>query len=88
MSTPPQDGWPSRQQWDSTASDEGRLYGQPFDPTVSSPTQQPPPPGWEQGTWTHHGGPAPSKTSAQTWLLVRIAVVVVLVIAGVLLLVA
>jgi hypothetical protein len=88
MSTPPQDGWPSRQQWDSTARDEGRLYGQPFDPTASSLTQQPPPPGWEQGTWTHHGGPAPSKTSAQTWLLVGIAVVVVLLIAGVLLLTA
>jgi hypothetical protein len=80
MSTPSHDGWSSPQQWDPPSADQGQPYGQPFDPTVSSPKQQPPPPGWEQGTWTQHGG---SKTSEDNgrWLLFAIGVLVILIVA-------
>jgi hypothetical protein len=81
MSTPPQDGWPSQQQWGSTPDDHGQPYGQPFDPSVSSPKQQPPPPGWEQGTWTQHVDPTPSEGNGR-WLLVAIGVLVAVIIAG------
>jgi hypothetical protein len=81
MSTPSHDGWSSPQQWDSTPADQGQQYGQPFDPTVSSPKQQPPPPGWEQGTWTQHGGAKTSDGNGR-WLLFAIGVLVVLIVAG------
>ncbi|MBJ7341849.1 hypothetical protein [Mycolicibacterium sp.] len=81
MSTSPEDEWSSPQQWDSGPIDRGQPYGQPFDPTVSSPKQQPPPPGWEQGTWTHHAGPTPAEGSGR-WLLVGIGVLVVVIIAA------
>jgi hypothetical protein len=81
MSTPHQDGWPSPQHWDSTPADHGQPYGQPFDPTVSSPKQQPPPPGWEQGTWTQHGDTTPSQGDGRL-LLIGIGVLVVVIIAA------
>ena len=81
MSTPSQDGWPAPQQWESPPSGEGQPYGQPFDPTVSSPKQQPPPPGWEQGAWTPHRGAAPSEGTGRL-LLVGIMVLVVVIIAA------
>ncbi|GLP78692.1 hypothetical protein [Mycobacterium antarcticum] len=80
MSTPSQDG-STPQQWETAGADQGRPYGQPFDPTVSSPKQQPPPPGWEQGTWTSHGEPAPAAGNGRL-LLVGIVVLVVVIIAA------
>ncbi len=81
MSTPSQDGWSAPQRWDSAPTGEGQPYGQPFDPTVSSPKQQPPPPGWEQGTWTQHGGTAPSEPNGRL-LLVGIGILMVVIIAA------
>jgi hypothetical protein len=81
MSTPSQDGWSSPQQWESTPAEQGQPYGQPFDPTASSPKQQPPPPGWEQGTWTQHGGPTSSNGNGRL-LLIGIGVLVVVIIAA------
>ncbi|WP_286274996.1 hypothetical protein [Mycobacterium antarcticum] len=81
MSTPPQDGWSTPQHRETTEADQGRPYGQPFDPTVSSPKQQPPPPGWEQGTWTSHGESVPSAGNGRL-LLIGIVVLVVVIIAA------
>ena len=81
MSTPSQDRWSSPQQWDSTPAEQGQPYGQPFDPTVSSPKQQPPPPGWEQGTWTPHGEQTPSASNGRL-PLIGIGVLVVVIVAA------
>lgn len=81
MSTPSHDGWSSPQPWDATPGDQGQPYGQPFDPTVSSPKQQPPPPGWEQGTWTQHGGSNTAEGNGR-WLLFGIGVLVVFIVAA------
>jgi hypothetical protein len=81
MSVPPQDGWQPQQPWGPSSASQGQPYGQPFDPSVSNPQQQPPPPGWEQGTWTQHAGPPPKSGIGRTWLLVAIAVLVLIVIA-------
>ena len=62
-------------------TDEGALYGQPFDPSATSPDQQPPPPGWEQGTWTHHDVATPAESNG-LWLLVGIGALVVVIIAA------
>ena len=80
MSTPSQDWWSSPQQWDPTPAGQGQPYGQPFDPTVSSPKQQPPPPGWDRGTWTEHGGSKATEGNGR-WLLFAIGVLVVLIVA-------
>ena len=81
MSTPSHDGWSSPQQWDSAPADQGQPYGQPFDPTVSSPKQQPPPPGWEQGTWTQHADATSSDDNGRL-LLIGIAVLVVVILVA------
>jgi hypothetical protein len=81
MSTPSQDRWSSPQQWDSTPAEQGQPYGQPFDPTVSSPKQQPPPPGWERGTWTPHGEQTSSAGNGRL-LLIGIGVLVVVIVAA------
>lgn len=81
MSTPSHDGWSSPQHWDSTPTGDGQQpYGQPFDPTVSSPKQQPPPPGWDGGTWTAHGGSKTVEGNGR-WLLFAVGVLVVLIVA-------
>ena len=77
MSTPPQEGWQPQQPLGSMPADQGQPYGQPFDPSPSDPRQQPPPPGWEHGTWTQHPAPPPTKGIGPTWLLVAVAVLVV-----------
>jgi hypothetical protein len=78
----PQDGLSPEQSWGSTP-DELPPYGQPFDPAVSTPRQQPPPPGWEQGTWTEHAGSAVADGGGRIWLIVGVAAVVLLAIVGV-----
>lgn len=79
MSIPPHEGWQPQQPWGVTPAEQGQPYGQPFDPSVSNPHQQPPPPGWEQGTWTQHAEPMNGKLTGRTSVL--IAVVLLLVVA-------
>lgn len=59
----------------------GSAFRSAVRPDGVQPKQQPPPPGWEQGTWTHHGGPTPSEGNGR-WLLVGIGVFVVVIIAA------
>jgi hypothetical protein len=68
----------------SVPSGEGLPFGQPIDASATNPQQQPPPPGWEQGTWTQQGTPAPA-SNPWRWVLVgggvvlAVAVIVALV---------
>jgi hypothetical protein len=77
------DGWQPEQPGGAASADEGQPYGQPFDPSVSSPRQQPPPPGWEQGTWTQHGGTPAADNGGRTRMLIAVAVLVLIAIAAV-----
>ena len=78
---------PQDEPWGAGESDPGELYGQPFDPAASNPAQQPPPPGWEQGTWTTHAGPAATGGS-RTWQIVGVAALCLVAIAVVVVMLA
>jgi hypothetical protein len=79
MTPPPDERWQPQQPWGVTPADQGQPYGEPFDSSVSNPHQQPPPPRWDQGTWTQRAQPAARKRAGRMSLL--IAFVLLLVIA-------
>ncbi len=66
-----QGGWPPQQP---------PPYGQPFDPSAFNPQQQPPPPGWQQGSWPQPS-PPPQKGNSVKWLLIAVAVLLVIAIS-------
>jgi hypothetical protein len=76
MSMPPESGWQPPQQ-SGPPPNQGQPYGQQFNPSGYNP-QQPPPPGWQQGSWPQPPGPPPPKGSSLKWLLIAVAVLLVI----------
>jgi hypothetical protein len=76
MSMPPESGWQPPQQSGSPPN-QGQPYGQQFNPSGYNP-QQPPPPGWQQGSWPQQPGQPPQKGSSLKWLLIAVAVLLVI----------